>query len=112
FPLNLDLIRECASMIEGTHDFAGFQATGTDIIGTERTVFNVKIEDEKLLSIRVHATGFLRKMMRFLVGTMLEIAAAKRPLDHLRKALDTQDRSYVGVPAAARGLFLERVYYD
>ena len=51
-------------------------------------------------------------MARFLVGTMLEIASGKRPWEDLSRALVTGDRQYVGVPAAARGLFLEKVHYE
>jgi len=112
FPLDLDLMQQCAQTIEGKHDFAGFQATGTDVVETVRTVFRVEVLRQELLLVRIHATGFLRKMVRFLVGTMLEISGNRRPIADLEFALKTQDRKYVGVPAAARGLFLEKVLYD
>jgi len=112
FPLDLDLMQECARMIEGKHDFAGFQATGTDVVETVRTVFRVEVLRQELLLVRIHATGFLRKMVRFLVGTMLEISGNRRPISDLEQAIHTQDRNFVGVPAAARGLFLERVLYE
>jgi tRNA pseudouridine38-40 synthase len=64
------------------------------------------------LCLRFHANGFLRKMVRFLTGTILEISSGARPADHLKLALTTSDRKYVGVPSPARGLFLERVIYE
>lgn len=120
FPLDIGLLMQCAQMIEGEHDFAGFQATGTDIVDTKRTVFRVEVipemhdpaSDRNLLGIRFQATGFLRKMVRFLVGTMLEISGKRRDIEDLKVAIEQCDRSRVGVPAAARGLFLERVYYE
>lgn len=120
-PLDLDLIRECAKLIEGEHDFKAYQATGTDVVGTRRTMFQVEVPNsveqtlfaahDNFLYVRFHATGFLRKMVRFLTGTMLEIGSGRRPFKHLKLALETGDRNYVGVPAAARGLFLEKVIY-
>jgi tRNA pseudouridine38-40 synthase len=118
-PLDMDLIRECAKFLEGEHDFKAFQATGTDVVGTRRTMFEVAVSNsvehfaahESFLYFRFHATGFLRKMVRFLTGTMLEIGSGRRPFEHLSLALETGDRNYVGVPAAARGLFLEKVIY-
>lgn len=119
-PLDVDAMAQCAKRIEGEHDFAGFQATGTEVVGTRRTVFEVELRPDviepysgsRFLQIRIRANGFLRKMVRFLVGTMLEIGAGKRPVEDLIRALESQDRSCVGVPAPARGLFLEKVFYD
>ena len=120
-PLDMDLIRQCAKLLEGEHDFKAFQATGTDVVGTRRNMFQVEVSNsveqlmfaahDNFLYFRFHATGFLRKMVRFLTGTMLEIGSGRRPFEHLSLALETGDRNYVGVPAAARGLFLEKVIY-
>src|SRR5205085_3621617 len=88
-PLKIDLLQRCAAIIEGEHDFSAFQAAGTDLITTRRTIYSVEILEipqetfsgSSLLYVRIRASGFLRKMMRFLVGTMLEIAAGKRPFE-------------------------------
>lgn len=118
YAMNLDLLQNCCEWLKGEHDFAAFQATGTDIVSTRRTMLRTEIIPDvrgslglPLLCIRFEATGFLRKMVRFLVGTLLEISSGKRDPDDLRKALETGERSYVGVPAPARGLFLEKVIY-
>ncbi len=119
--IDLKLVQHCAKIIQGEHDFKAFQATGTDVVTTKRTIFNVEMSDAEehssfaahphFLYLRFHATGFLRKMVRFLMGTILEIASGRRPVEHMALALETGERKYVGVPAAARGLFLERVIY-
>ncbi|HSP07216.1 MAG TPA: tRNA pseudouridine(38-40) synthase TruA, partial [Acidobacteriota bacterium] len=119
FPLDLDLLQRCAALIGGEHDFAAFQATGTEVVSTRRNMMNVEVLPEvrdspyipPLMCIRFQADGFLRKMVRFLVGTMLEIASGRRPLTDLENALETGDRARAGIPAAARGLFLEKVFY-
>ena len=112
-PLDLERMQECGRMMEGEHDFAAFQATGTEIVSTQRTVFRVEMgEKDALVFVRIHATGFLRKMVRFIVGTILEVGSGKKPMEDLRRALDQQDKNSVGVPVPARGLFLEKVFYD
>jgi tRNA pseudouridine38-40 synthase len=120
-PLDLDLVRRCLKAILGEHEFKAFQATGTDVVNTRRTILNAEVSDDietsmfsahrNFLYLRYEAQGFLRKMVRFLTGTILEIASGRRPYEHLQLALETGERQYVGVPAAARGLFLERVLY-
>jgi tRNA pseudouridine38-40 synthase len=120
-PLNPELLRECLDMIQGDHDFKAFQASRSDVVTTVRKLFKAETfqpseihfgAHTNFLCLRFHATGFLRKMVRFLTGTILEIASGSRPSDHLRLALETGDRKYVGIPAAARGLFLEKVLYE
>ncbi len=120
-PLDLDLMRHLATMIEGEHDFSAFQAAGTDIVNTNRTVFCLEIFEPSgdllqahrhFLFLRIRANGFLRKMVRFLVGTLIEIGSGKRPPEHMKRALESGDKGCVGVPAPARGLFLEKVYYE
>lgn len=117
--LEIPLLVQSAKVLEGEHDFVAFQATGTELTTTVRHIFRVEVlpdlkdpsMDYSLLCIRFEATGFLRKMVRFMVGTLLEIASGKRDPEDLARALKTGDRKFVGVPAPARGLFLEKVNY-
>jgi tRNA pseudouridine38-40 synthase len=119
-PIELNLVHQCLRMIEGEHDFKAFQASGTDIVSTTRKMLRAECfgppddffaSHRNFLFLRFQANGFLRKMVRFLTGTILEIASGSRPIEHLKLALETGARQYVGIPAAARGLFLERVNY-
>ena len=59
----------------------------------------------------VTANRFLHHMVRFLVGTMLEVAAGRRPLDDIRRLLAAPTNDDVSPPAPAHGLFLEQVTY-
>lgn len=118
-PLEIPLLIRTAKGLEGEHDFVAYQATGTELTTSVRQIFRVEVLPElkdpsldySLLCIRFEATGFLRKMVRFMVGTLLEIASGKRDPEDVAHALQTGDRKYVGVPAPARGLFLEKVNY-
>jgi tRNA pseudouridine38-40 synthase len=117
--LDFPLLINSAKILEGEHDFVAFQATGTELTTTVRKIFRVEVFPElkdpsldySLLCIRFEATGFLRKMVRFMVGTLLEIASGKRDPHDVARALQTGERRFVGIPAAARGLFLEKVNY-
>jgi len=119
-PIDEALLLDCLTTIQGEHDFKAFQATGSDVVTSVRKMYLAeKFEPQEnffgahknFLCLRFRANGFLRKMVRFLTGTILEIASGKRPVNHLQMALETGSREYVGVPAAARGLFLEKVFY-
>jgi tRNA pseudouridine38-40 synthase len=118
-PMDMDLLKECCHLIEGEHDFRAFQASGSDVVTTNRVIFKAQVIHESdlfsahrdFLMLRFEGNGFLRKMVRFLVGTILEISSGRRGREDLRLALETGNREYVGVPAAARGLFLEKVMY-
>jgi tRNA pseudouridine38-40 synthase len=115
-PLEESALADSARILQGEHDFAAFQAAGTDVVSTVRKIHSVEIfpveADQTLfLYVRIHSNGFLRKMARMIVGTLLEIASGKRSREDLNRALETADRKYVGVPAPARGLFLEKVFY-
>lgn len=117
--LDIPLLTRSAKVLEGEHDFVAFQATGTELTTTVREIFRVEVLPElkdpsigySLLCIRFEATGFLRKMVRFMVGTLLEVASGKRDANDVLRALETGERKYVGVPAPSRGLFLEKVQY-
>jgi tRNA pseudouridine38-40 synthase len=115
-PLDTTLLSAAAEQLKGKHDFLAFQATGTDVVSTIRVIHDVEIltvnqDQTDFLYVRIHSNGFLRKMARMMIGTMIEIASGKRPAKDLTRALETGDRKYVGVPAPARGLFLEKVIY-
>ena len=114
FPGKLDqgLLNEAASLIRGRHDFTAFTPTVTEHTDFERDVkFSEWNREAGLLVYRISASGFLRNMVRVLVGTMLEIGRAYRPLSDLPALLAGAGRPAAGETAPARGLFLESVEY-
>ena len=106
-------------MIEGEHDFAAFQATGSDVITTVRTVVESRIDNESairhpqsaILAYEVTGTGFLRHMVRTIVGTLVEVGRGRRPVAWVAEVLASRDRAAAGPTAPAAGLFLVRVDY-
>lgn len=112
----------CA-MLVGRHDFAAFRSTGSDVKTTVRTVRGFGLRrvspggaegdagEDTILQLDVTGDGFLRHMVRVMVGTVVELGAGQRSPESLRAALESGRRDAAGVTAPAHGLFLVRVDY-
>jgi len=109
FPLDLQRIKQAVQYLLGTHDFSCFCATGTDVKDRVRTITDITISsgDEGLIEIEVEARGFLKYMVRNIVGTLVEVARGKRDPRDLKEIIDSRDRNIAGVTAPACGLFLK-----
>lgn len=114
-PLDRGLLEEAAARIVGDHSFVAFAKAGQPERGTRCTVSSTIWEpwEELGLTFTITANRYLRHMVRYLVGTMVEIARGGRPLDDLSRLIDqghTRGRG-TSAPAPARGLFLASVEY-
>ena len=111
--LNINLMREAASYIIGTHDFKCFEtAGGTPRETTVRTVSALEIsEDDESVIIEVTGDGFLYNMVRIIVGTLVEVGICKRTPESVRDAIDSKDRSNAGFTAPPQGLYLKEIYF-
>jgi tRNA pseudouridine38-40 synthase len=112
--LDLEAMRAAAALLQGTHDFACFQAAGSLARSTVRTLSRVEVEGESRGEVRlwVEGDGFLRHMVRAVAGTLLEVGRGRRRPEGLPALLAARDRTRAGPNAAARGLCLVRVFYD
>lgn len=111
-PLDIDVMRQGAEYILGTHDFGAFCAVKKKKKSTVRTIYQVKIEKiEEEVRISINGNGFLHHMVRILVGTLVEIGMGKRePLD-MQRILEGQIRENAGITMPAKGLILWQVEY-
>ena len=110
--LDLKLLRQEARKIIGKHDFVSFCAKDSSAKKTVREVYDVRvIQKGPLLSIWFCGHGFLKQMVRILVGTLMEQALAKIPLG-IENILALKDREKSGATAPAQGLTLMHVNYD
>lgn len=103
-----------ASMLKGTHDFTSFQNAGTDIKTTVRTITDFRVEQGQTgyeLVWLVSADGFLKQMVRNLMGLLVTVGRGKADPEIVRSLLDERDRTLAPGTAPAQGLCLERVVY-
>jgi tRNA pseudouridine38-40 synthase len=114
-PLDVDLMRDASTALIGMHDFAAFQGTGSVVASTERVVRGLVWEDgggyDLPLVMRIDGDGFLRHMVRNIVGTLVEIGLGRWPAARAAEILASRDRTQAGPTAPAQGLFLVRVDY-
>jgi tRNA pseudouridine38-40 synthase len=105
-------MREAAAVLVGRHDFASFQAGGGFVRDTTRALTRVELREAAgELQIEIDGDGFLRHMVRVIVGTLAEIGAGQRPVDDLPRVLAARDRRAAGQTAPACGLTLVSVKY-
>jgi len=113
YPLALPPMREAASHWLGSHDFKSFETAGSAPESTVRTLQSLDITGEISGELRfdVSGNGFLRRMVRNLVGTLIEIGAGRREAADAKLVLAARDRRSAGVAAPAKGLVLVSVDY-
>ena len=131
-PLDFEAMQAAARAIVGTHDFAAFRSTGSTSTTTVRTIVRSEMsirtgspwvlsgspeseqsdrDDGKWLVYEVSGNGFLRHMVRAIVGTLVDIGRHRFPPGRMTALLEDGSRSEAGATAPAQGLFLVRVDY-
>jgi tRNA pseudouridine38-40 synthase len=142
-PLDVEAMGAAARLLEGRHDFAAFQATGSTVATTEREIFGSRLfasqlsttvdsEDTgeesllrtalnprvprvlgggELIVYEVTGTGFLRHMVRIIVGSLVEIGRGRKPVEWIGGVIAARDRTLAGPTAPPHGLFLVAVEY-
>ena len=118
-PLRRSDMKSALDSLVGTQDFGIFQASGGVVKDTVRTLRRAEIVERfaypggvPIWALTFEGTGFLKQMVRMIVGTAIAIGEGRKPPDTFEKALLTQNRALLGPTASARGLFLECVYYE
>jgi tRNA pseudouridine38-40 synthase len=110
--LDLALMEQACRKLVGKHDFIGFSSLKKTKKSTVRTIKELSIRTEgDLLHFTFVGDGFLYKMVRILMGTILEIGAGERDLATIDAIFDQKIRSSAGATVPAQGLFLDEVYY-
>ncbi|OJF90319.1 tRNA pseudouridine(38-40) synthase TruA [Alkalibacterium sp. 20] len=112
-PLDIDKMQEACSKFIGRHDFIGYSALKKSKKTTVRTLENITIEKEgNMLHFTFTGEGFLHKMVRIIMGTILDIGAGTMDLDVIDDVFQSGVRSDGGRTVPSQGLFLDEVYYD
>lgn len=112
-PLNLEAMREAALHLVGEHDFSAFRGASSDTRGSVRELQELSIHtDGSLIKLVFKADGFLYKMVRIMVGTLLKVGEGKTDPERVQKILDSCSRDKAGPTAPPHGLCLEKVVYE
>jgi tRNA pseudouridine38-40 synthase len=111
--LDLTAMAGAAAVLPGEHDFAAFRASGSDNINPVRRVLAASWREgpRGWLTFTITATGFLRGMVRSLVGTMAEVGRGKAPPTVVAELLGSGARHLAGPTAPPQGLYLVEVVY-
>ena len=109
--LDIDSMNKAIKFIEGTHNFKSF-VKGENYEDYVRTITKASIKEEgKILTISLLGTGFMRYMVRNIVGLLIDIGEGKYSYDSVIEIMNAQDRKKSGKCAPACGLYLKDVYY-
>lgn len=112
--LDFEIMQTAAKDLIGTKDFRSFCGKSPEGIpdNTVRTVYDFTAEKNGCnIIFSVTANGFLYKMVRIMVGTLIEIGAMRLPPDSIPELLHQKSRDHKGATAKAKGLTLNQVYY-
>lgn len=132
--LDLDAMARAARLLEGEHDFGAFQASGSGAASTKRRVIRCGLRSGErrlaadadaiadsaaigarrspMITFDIAGNGFLRHMVRAVVGSLVEIGRGRRRPEWLNELLQTADRAEAGPTVPPHGLFLVSVDYD
>lgn len=124
-PLDPTTMATALALLVGEHDFSAFQGAGADVTSTTRCLFDARldvlrhaelrnlprVDEADHIIVRLTADGFLRHMVRTVVGTLVEVGRGRRRADEIKEILASRDRQRAGQTAPAAGLVLERVDY-
>lgn len=118
-PLNVNRMSEAARFFLGEHDWTAFSAANSDAENRVRTISEAVIESKwdaraasQIIEFRITGNGFLRYMVRSIVGTLLEVGRNEKDFDEVQTAIISGDRNLAGATAPANGLTLLKVYYE
>jgi len=113
-PLDMEAMEECCKAITGIFDFKSFENSGSPRSSTVREIFffNVNQLKNERLVFKICANGFLRYMVRNLIGTIVLAGLNKISIDEFKTIVEAKDRTKAGTTAPPQGLFLKEVNYS
>lgn len=123
-------MKKAFKLLEGEHDFKSFQSVGTPVRTSVRTIHKIRVQKvgegltklpkthplhflvhPNLYVITLEANGFLKQMVRNIIGTVVQVGLGRLKPSDIEKILKAKDRRKAGMAAPAKGLFLVRVVY-
>jgi tRNA pseudouridine38-40 synthase len=111
--LDMDAMQNALSCIAGRHDFKAFEGSGSPRADSVRCIITADLirTDDEYLVLALEGNGFLKFMVRNIVGTLVDVGLGKITPDEFKQILASKNRNLAGITAPAHGLFLANVKY-
>ncbi len=119
--LNIDLMQKACALFLGEHDFFNYYCEGTDVKSTVRTIYECEINIKNNVNhiylpasyyeLRINGSGFLKQMVRLIVGAIWNIGLGKISLQDIEKSFLIPSETRLGIVAPAHGLYLTQINY-
>ena len=112
-PLSVETMKDSADLFLGCHDFSSFCSTHSDSSDRVRTILSLKLEKDsrQMIRIFIEADGFLRYMVRTIVGVLADVGLGKCTKEEVVEMMKAKDRRSARLTAPSHGLFLLQVKY-
>ena len=116
YPLDVEKMKQASQNFIGQHDFSAFRQRACQNPNPNRKIYSfgiqqTKQEEEIFLTFQIHGDGFLKNMVRILVGTLVDVGMGKITEEKIVAAYENKDRTTLGRTAPACGLFLQKIHY-
>lgn len=111
-PLDVDSMKTAIKLFEGEHNFKSFTKANVETNNFARTIYSTAVtKDNDIITIKFVGNGFMRYMVRNMVGFLIEIGEGKRNISDVNSVLLEEDRAKAGKTAPPEGLYLNKVTY-
>ncbi|AHH10166.1 tRNA pseudouridine(38-40) synthase TruA [Borrelia coriaceae] len=111
--LNINRLNEMAKMLIGIHDFTTFSCIKDQTNSKLKEIYFAKFKKKnKFIIFEIIGSSFLWKMVRSIVGTMIDIEIKNEPVDIFKQILNSKNRKFTRTTAPAKALFLDKVFYE
>lgn len=110
--LNIEAMRQAAAHLIGKHDFTSFQGANCETKSPVRDLYRIDIEQkDNYIIIHFEGKGFLKYMVRIIVGTLVEVGKGEFSPESMKAILESRNRKKAGPTAQPQGLCLVKVFY-
>lgn len=110
-PLDINAMKKAALYLIGEHDFTSFSKSDPEKETMVREIYSVEISETDIISIKFIGNGFLRYMVRNMVGALIEVGKGSQKPEYIKEILAAKDRTKAGITASPVGLYLKDVIY-
>lgn len=112
YPFDINIFKDCLKLFVGKHNFQDFTSKEEDEDNFIREIYSIDVkEDNDIISVKLIGNGFMRYMIRDIIGTSLAVSTNKEDINYIYKHLDSKNREIVSYKASSEGLYLIDVIY-